>query len=45
MNIQRLPVFKSGNILKQEMMESLKQYMVDYTILRYSGYSDGILRV
>ncbi|MCI9386718.1 MAG: hypothetical protein HFH77_10290 [Lachnospiraceae bacterium] len=44
MNIQRLPVFKSGNILKQEMMESLKQYMVDYTILRYSGYSDGILR-
>ncbi|MDE7322741.1 MAG: hypothetical protein K2N73_08375 [Lachnospiraceae bacterium] len=44
MNIQRLPIFKSGNILKQEMMESLKQYMVDYTILKYSGYSDGILR-
>lgn len=44
MSIQRLPIFKSGNILKQEMMESLKQYMVDYTILKYSGYSDGILR-
>lgn len=44
MSVQKLPIFQSGNILKQEMLESLKQYIVDYTILKYKDYSDGILR-
>lgn len=41
---QKIPLFHSGNILKYEMLENLRDYAVNSSNLRYSGYSDGIIR-
>lgn len=41
---QKIPLFYSGNILKYEMLENLRDYALDYSILQYSGYADGIIR-
>ena len=41
---QKIPLFYSGNILKYEMMESLRDYALDFSTLHYTGYADGIIR-
>lgn len=41
---QKIPLFTSGNILTQEMLEAMKDYSIGFGELTYNGYSDGILR-
>ncbi len=40
----KLPVFEGGTILTHEMMEELKNYVVDMGRLSYAQYSDGIIQ-
>jgi len=44
MIIQKEPVFKAGNILTHEMLEILKEASIDSQELKYTGYSDGVLK-
>lgn len=39
----KIPVFEKGNILTQEMLDSMKAYAVDAVQLSYEGYSNGII--
>ncbi len=39
----KVPVFESGTVLTQEMLELLKNYAIDLGTLHYAGYSDGII--
>lgn len=39
----KIPVFAKGMVLTDEMLESLKAYLADWSRLEYAGYSDGIL--
>ncbi len=39
----KIPVFESGTVLTQEMLESLKNYAIDLGTLGLAGYSDGIV--
>lgn len=39
----KIPVFAKGMVLTDEMLESLKAYLTDWSGLEYEGYSDGIL--
>lgn len=39
----KIPVFAKGNILTQEMLDSMKAYAVDAIQLSYEGYSNGII--
>lgn len=41
---QKIPLFYSGNVLTQDMLESLKQHTVNTGRFDYLGYSDGILK-
>lgn len=40
----KIPIFQRGSLLTQEMLDAMKQYMVEVTTAFYSEYSDGILR-
>ncbi len=40
---QKIPLFSSGNLLTQDMLESMKEHTIQAGILNYCGYSDGIL--
>lgn len=44
MSVQKIPIFRTGNILTQEMLDILKEYAIDAEKLRYAGYSDGVLK-
>lgn len=44
MSIQKIPVFKPGNILTHEMLQLLKEYAIDNTAVQFEGYSDGVLK-
>lgn len=44
MIIQMIPLYEKGNILTEDMLESMKQYTLDYSMLIMDGYSDGIVR-
>lgn len=39
----KIPIFEKGMVLTDEMLESLKAYLADWSGLEYAGYSDGIL--
>lgn len=39
----KIPVFEKGNILTQEMLDSMKAYAVDAIQLSYEGYGNGII--
>ena len=39
----KIPIFAKGMVLTDEMLESLKAYLTDWSRLEYEGYSDGIL--
>lgn len=39
----KIPIFKRGSILTQEMLEAMKQYMVDVTAAGFLEYGDGII--
>lgn len=39
----KIPIFEKGMVLTDEMLESLKAYLADWSRLEYAGYSDGIL--
>lgn len=39
----KIPIFEKGMVLTDEMLESLKAYVADWSRLEYAGYSDGIL--
>lgn len=41
---QKIPLFHSGNILKYDMLENLRDYAINFSNLHYSDYSDGIIR-
>lgn len=40
----KIPIFQRGSLLTQEMLDAMKQYMVEVTTALYTEYSDGILR-
>lgn len=44
MFIQKIPIFQSGTVLTQEMMESMKSYAINMGQISYHGYTDGILK-
>lgn len=44
MSVQKIPVFRTGNILTQEMLDILKEYAIDAEKLKYAGYADGVLK-
>lgn len=39
----KIPVFESGTVLTQEMLETMKNYAIDLGTLNYAGYEDGII--
>ena len=39
----KIPVFESGTVLTQEMLETMKNYAIDLGNLEYAGYEDGII--
>lgn len=39
----KIPVFEKGNILTQEMLDSMKAFAVDAIRLSYEGYGNGII--
>lgn len=39
----RMPVFSKGNLLTQDMLETMKNYEIQYAQNSYTGYSDGII--
>lgn len=39
----KIPIFQRGGLLTQEMLDAMKQYMVETAVCAYEGYSDGIL--
>ena len=39
----KIPIFESGTVLTQEMLEALKNYAIDLGTLEYAGYADGII--
>ncbi len=39
----KIPIFESGTVLTQEMLETMKMYAIDLGTLEYAGYSDGII--
>lgn len=39
----KIPIFQRGGLLTQEMLDAMKQYMVESAACAYEGYSDGIL--
>lgn len=44
MSLQKVPVFKPGNILTHEMLNVLKEQYINMEEMAYWGYSDGILK-
>lgn len=44
MSLQKVPIFKSGNILTHEMLDSLKNQTMNVEEMSYLGYSDGVLK-
>lgn len=44
MNGYKIPVFKKGSLLTQEMLEALKQFGLTYTECCYDGYGNGVLK-
>lgn len=40
---QKIPLFASGNLLTQEMLDCIKEYPINASRLNLCGYSDGIL--
>lgn len=40
---QIFPLFQSGNILRQEMLEAISDYSYRFGELLYAGYADGIV--
>lgn len=44
MNGYKIPVFKKGSLLTQEMLEALKQFGLSYTECCYDGFGNGVLR-
>ena len=44
MIIQMIPLYEKGNVLTEDMLESMKQYTMDYIGLVMDGYADGIVR-
>lgn len=39
----KIPIFESGTVLTQEMLENMKMYAIDLGTLEYAGYADGII--
>lgn len=39
----KIPIFESGTVLTQEMLETMKMYAIDLGTLEYAGYADGII--
>lgn len=39
----KIPVFETGTVLTQEMLETMKMYAIDLGTLGYAGYADGII--
>lgn len=39
----KIPIFQRGSLLTQEMLQAMKEYMVEITTIQYAEYSDGIL--
>lgn len=44
MSLQKEPVFKPGNILTHEMLESMKDQSINAEQMMYLGYSDGVVK-
>lgn len=44
MSLQKVPVFKPGNILTHEMLDMLKIQTLNMEEMLYLGYSDGVLK-
>lgn len=40
----KIPLFKQGNLLTRQMLESIEDYEISFSRTIYSGYSNGILR-
>lgn len=38
-----IPIFKNGLILKQHMLEALRDYPLDYVNITFSGMGDGVI--
>lgn len=43
MIINKIPIFESGSILTKEVLESLRNYPINYLNINYLSYSDGII--
>ena len=39
----KIPIFETGTVLTQEMLETMKMYAIDLGTLSHQGYSDGII--
>lgn len=39
----RIPVFEKGSVLTQDMLETMKEYAIDFANMQFDGYSDGII--
>ncbi len=44
MSLQKVPVFKPGNILTHEMLNVLKEQSMNMEEMSYLGYADGVLK-
>lgn len=39
----KIPIFQKGSLLTQEMLDAMKQYMLDASRMQYAEYANGII--